>query len=192
MTAKKKATQTVRIGDYLIGRHRMEDEPIGNDEQLEWRDTYFVLFQQSNRPTLTQVEAAITETSKRLKLQNLEADEDGMFESLLVQAPQDNAALEISYERGDAVIEQSSELAKQLKDELGPKQLKQMLKADARFDVMLFEQVHEDQFGSEGDEDGDDWEGGSLDPSSLLNVVQALAKLTGGLPIDPASGAILT
>jgi hypothetical protein len=170
----------------------MEDEPVGNDEQLEWRDTYFVLFQQSNRPTLTQVEAAITETSKRLKLQNLEADEDGMFESLLVQAPQDNAALEISYERGDAVIEQSSELAKQLKDELGPKQLKQMLKADARFDVMLFEQVREDQFSSEGDEDGDDWEGGSLDPSSLLNVVQALAKLTGGLPIDPASGAILT
>jgi hypothetical protein len=190
--AKKTATQTARIGDYLIGWHRMEDEPVGNDEQLEWRDTYFVLFQQSNRPTLTQVEAAITETSRRLKLQNLEADEDGMFESLLVQAPQDNAALEISYERGDAVIEQSSELAKQLKDELGPKQLKQMLKADARFDVMLFEQVREDQFGSEGDEDGDDWEGGSLDPSSLLNVVQALAKLTGGLPIDPASGAILT
>src|SRR6478752_1927563 len=141
----------------------MEDEPIGNDEQLEWRDTYFVLFQQSNRPTLTQVEAAITETSKRLKLQNLEADEDGMFESLLVQAPQDNAALEISYERGEAVIEQSSELAKQLKDELGPKQLKQMLKADARLDVMLFERVRDGNFGSDGD-DEEDWETGSLDP----------------------------
>ena len=57
-----------------------------NDEQLEWRDTYFILFQQSDRPTLTQVEAAITESSKRLKLENLEADEDGMFESVLVQA----------------------------------------------------------------------------------------------------------
>src|SRR3954453_3317998 len=121
----------------------------GNDDQLEWRDTYFVLFQESRRPTLTQVEAAITETSRRLKLENLEADEDGMFESLLVQAPQDNAALEISYERGDAVVEQSSELAKQLKEELGPKQLKQMLKADARLDVMLFERVKEDSFGSE-------------------------------------------
>ena len=71
---------------------------VENDEQLEWRDTYFMLFQQSDRPTLTQVEAAITESSKRLKLENLEADEDGMFESVLVQAPQDNAALEISYE----------------------------------------------------------------------------------------------
>jgi hypothetical protein len=67
-----------------------------------------------------------------------------------------------------------------------------MLKADARFDVMLFEQVRGDQFASDGDEDEDDWETMSLDPSSLLNVVQALAKLTKGLPIDPASGAILT
>ena len=91
---------------------------VENDEQLEWRDTYFILFQQADRPTLTQVEAAITESSKRLKLENLEADEDGMFESVLVQAPQDNAALEISYERGEAVIEQSVDLAKQLKDEL--------------------------------------------------------------------------
>ena len=48
-------------------------------DQLEWRDTYFILFQQSGRPTLTQVEAAITDASPRLQLENLEADEDGMF-----------------------------------------------------------------------------------------------------------------
>jgi hypothetical protein len=107
-----------------------------------------------------------------------------------VQAPQDNAALEISYERGEAVIEQSIEFAKQLKDELSPKQLQRILKADARLDIMFFERV-QDGF-SEGDEDDEEWEGGSLDPSSLLNVVGALAKLTGGLPIDPASGAVLS
>lgn len=168
----------------------MDENAQETEDQLEWRDTYFVLFQQAHRPTLTQVEAAITETSRRLKLENLEADEDGMFESVLVQAPQDNAALEISYERGDAVIEQSADLAKQLKDELGPKQLQQMLKADARLDVMLFERVRGEDFGS--DEEDEDWEGGSLDPSSLLNVVEALAKLTRGLPIDPASGAVLS
>jgi hypothetical protein len=162
-----------------------------NDEQLEWRDTYFVLFKQSDRPTLTQVEAAITDSSKRLKLENLEADEDGMFESVLVQAPQDNAALEISYERGEAVTEQSVELAKQMKDDLEPKQLQRMLKADARLDIMLFERVQDD-FEDSGDEDGGEWEGGALDPSSLLNVVGALAKLTHGLPIDPASGAVLS
>ena len=44
----------------------------------------------------------------------------------------------------------------------------------------------------ESSEDDEEWEGGSLDPSSLLNVVGALAKLTGGLPVDPASGAVLS
>jgi hypothetical protein len=161
----------------------------GNDEQLEWRDTYFVLFKQADRPTLTQVEAAITDSAKRLKLENLEADEDGMFESVLVQAPQDNAAFEISYERGDAVIEQSADLAKQLKDDLNAKQLQHMLKSDARLDIMLFERVG-DEFADAGDDE--EWEGGSLDPSSLLNVVGALVKLTHGLPIDPASGAVLS
>jgi hypothetical protein len=160
-----------------------------NDDQLEWRDTYFVLFQQANRPTLTQVEAAITETSRRLKLENLEADEDGMFESVLVHAPQDNAAVEISYETGDAVVEQSAELAKQLKGELDAKRLQQMLKSNARLDVMLFERVRNNEF--QDDEEDEEWETGGLDPSSLLNVVEALAKLTRGLPIDPASGAIL-
>lgn len=174
-----------------MSEDQSSEGPIeGNDEQLEWRDTYFVLFRQSDRPTLTQVEAAITDSSKRLKLENLEADEDGMFESVLVQAPQDNAALEISYERGEAVAEQSVELAKQMQEDLEPKQLQRMLKADARLDIMLFERVRDD-FDDAGDDDGE-WEGGSLDPSSLLNVVGALAKLTHGLPVDPASGAVLS
>jgi len=161
-----------------------------HEDQLEWRDTYFVLFKQTDRPTVTQVEAAITESSKRLKLENLAADEDGMFESVLVQAPQDNAALEISYERGDAVAEQSVELARQMKEDLGPKELRKMLSADARLDIMLFERV-QDEYADAGD-DEDDWETSALDPSSLLNVVGALAKLTGGLPVDPASGAVLS
>ena len=48
----------------------MSDE---HEDQLEWRDTYFVLFKQTDRPTVNQVEAAITESSKRLKLENLES-----------------------------------------------------------------------------------------------------------------------
>jgi hypothetical protein len=171
-----------------FGIQNMTDSP---DDELEWRDTYFILFNQSERPTLTQVESAIGKTSRRLKLEHLEADDDGMFESVLVQAPQDNAALEISYETGEAVEAQSADLAKQLKGELDKKQLAQMLRADARLDVMLFERVRSNDWDGEGGDD-DDWESGSLDPSSLLNVVEALAKLTGGLPIDPASGAIMT
>jgi hypothetical protein len=161
-----------------------------DDDQLEWRDTYFILFNQADRPTLTQVEAAIADAPGRLVLENLEADEDGLFESILVQAPQDKAALEISYETGEAVAQQSADLAKQLKGELDPKQLRQMLKADARLDVMLFERVHGGAWGDQEEED--DWESGGLDPASLLGVVEALARLTGGLPIDPASGAVMS
>jgi hypothetical protein len=167
-------------------------QDTGND-QLEWRDTYFILFQRSHRPTITQVETTITGASRRLKLENLEADDDGLFESVLVQAPQDNAALEISFETGDAVVQQSAELARQLKGEVDAKQLQRILKADARLDVMLFERVRGDAWGESAvDDEGADWENSALDPASLLNVVEALAKLTRGLPIDPASGAIMT
>lgn len=157
------------------------------EDQLEWRDTYFIFFQRPDRPTLTQVEAAIVDATRRVTLENLESDDDGLFESVLVQAPDDNAALEISYETGDAVVQQSADLAKQLRKEISSDQLAQMLRADARLDVMLFERVPTDDPG-----DGeDDWEAVALDPASLLNVVDALARLTGGLPIDPASGAVL-
>lgn len=162
------------------------DDP--EDDQLEWRDTYFILFQKSSRPTLTQVEAAITDSTRRVTLENLEADDDGMFESLLVQAPEDHAALEISFESGDAVVEQSAELAKQLRGDATPEQLKRLLRSDARLDVMLFERI---AAGDEASDDDDEWGPESVDPASLLNVVDALAKLTRGLPIDPASGAIL-
>ncbi|MCC7474435.1 MAG: hypothetical protein IT425_03500 [Pirellulales bacterium] len=162
-----------------------------NDEQLEWRDTYFVLFNEADRPTVTQVEAAITEASRQLKLQNLEGDEDGMFESVFVEAPQDNAALEVNFEHGEAVSGQSVELAKQMKGDLSAKHLQLMLKADARLDIMMFERVR-NSYAADQFDDEDDWESNSLDPSSLLNVVTALAKLTRGLPIDPASGTVLT
>ena len=163
------------------------DTDYDDGDQLEWRDTYFILFQQSGRPTLTQVEAAITDAARHISLENLEADEDGMFESLLVQAPEDHSALEISYEVGEAVIEQSAALAKQLRGEATTDQLKRLLRADARLDVMHFERITPEESFDDDDEFGE-----AVDPSSLLNVVEALSKLTGGLPIDPASGAILT
>jgi hypothetical protein len=98
-----------------------------------------------------------------------------------------DSALEISYETGDAVIEQSAALAKQLKSEATPDQLKKLLRADARLDVMHFERVNTD----EAVEDDEEFGGEAVDPASLLKVVGALTKLTKGVPIDPASGAIL-
>lgn len=166
-----------------------------DSDQLAWRETYFVMFSSDHRPTLAQVEAAITEASGRLTISNLEANDDGMFASALVQAPEDNAAMEVSYEAGEMVIEQSAELAKQLRKQLDGDQLAQLLRADARLDVMHFERLPEGaedeefEFGGEGEED--DLLSEALDPASLITVVDALARLTGGLAFDPASGDIM-
>jgi hypothetical protein len=158
--------------------------------ELEWRDTYFILFQRARRPTLTQVEAAITGTSANVRLEHLEADEDGLFESVLVQVPDDNAALEITFESGEAVLEQCAQLAKQLAadEDLDGDQLAALHKADARLDIMHFERVAHDVYTDEDD----DLLPEALDPGSLLTIVDALAKLTGGLPVDPSSGALMT
>ncbi|MEM6798429.1 MAG: hypothetical protein AAF589_02855 [Planctomycetota bacterium] len=162
----------------------------GSSDELAWRETYFVLFGKDCRPTLTQVEGAIADAGRGLQIENLTADDDGLFLSLLIQAPEDNAALEVSYESGDAVIEQSTELAKMLEKQLEGDQLAQLLRADARLDVMHFERM-DDGPAFEG-EDLDTMAMEALDPATLITVVEALANLTGGLPIDPAAGELLT
>jgi hypothetical protein len=164
----------------------MNDE---SEDELAWRETYFILFDHAARPTLTQVEAALTRANRRLKFDTLAADDDGLFESALVQAPEDNAALEISYEEGDAVVEQSVEIAKQLRKRIDTDQLARLLKADARLDIMHFERLHEDEpfYSDEPDDEFTEM----LDPASLITVVDALAKLTDGMAIDPASGDLL-
>ncbi len=170
-------------------------------EQLAWRETYFVLFSKDNRPTMMQVEAAIHEANPRLRVENLAADDDGLFTSGLVQAPEDNAAMEISYESGDQVIEQSIDLAKQLQEQIDDDQQAQLLSADARLDVMHFERIREtprdesapsksasSEFSGDNDEE---LLTEALDPASLITVVEALAQLTGGLAVDPAAGEIM-
>ncbi|MCO6047511.1 hypothetical protein NG895_26710 [Aeoliella sp. ICT_H6.2] len=162
-------------------------------EQLAWRETYFVMFSSSDRPTLAQVEAAIAEASSRLSVSNLEANDEGLFTSAVVQAPEDNAAMEISYEAGDLVVEQSGELAKQLRKQLDGDQLAQLVRADARLDVMHFERLAEgpDDYGLGEEEDEESLLDEALDPASLITVVDALARLTGGIAFDPASGDIM-
>lgn len=155
----------------------------GSDD-FRWRETYCIMFPVDRRPTLTQVESVLGEIGRHIKFDNLTADEDGLFESLILQSPDDYAALEISYEAGEVVIEQAVELAKQLKSDAEPEQLAQLLKSDARLDVMHFEHVVHDASGGDEEEE-------MLDPSCLLLAVDLLREMTEGIAIDPASGAIL-
>ncbi|MEM6329563.1 MAG: hypothetical protein AAF790_04875 [Planctomycetota bacterium] len=180
--------------DDLLAEPDFPDADAGDAasgaDALAWRETYFVLFQRDHRPTLTQVEGAIMDAGGGLQIENLAADDDGLFQSVLIQAPEDNAALEISFEAGDAVVEQSTELAKMLGKQLEGDQLARLVRADARMDIMHFERVQE--AGYDDDPDADSMAVEALDPATLITVVEALANLTDGLPIDPAAGELLT
>lgn len=175
------------------------DDPFGFDsassgDDLEWLETYVVFFESSARPTLTQVEAAIGEAGRRLRMERLQANDDGLFKSVLVQASEDNAALDIRYEEGEAVSDRAMTLAKNLQKELDGDHLALLLRSDAWLEVMHFQRVAaSDEWADEpADEPGDDFMGpGGLDPATLITVVEALSRLTGGLPIDPEAGEVL-
>jgi hypothetical protein len=155
-------------------------------QDYKWRETYFVLFDSCQRPSLKKVEGVLKDLSDRFVLSNARADEDGRFESITVMSPDDYAALDISYEAGDEVKEQGETFYQELKSSVADAderaKLARLPKCDARFDLLHFEETS-------GDDGGDDDE--ILDPSALLIVLDALVELTGGVGVDPQSGTLL-
>ncbi len=158
------------------------------NDQYRWRETYFVLFNSDNQPKLDAVEKALHQLDARYQLANPNANEDGLFESLTLISPDDFAAIDICHTEGEEVREQVRDLVMELRpmpcESDSEMQLKQMNSCDARFDVLHFEEVSE---SLDGDDDVLD---DALDPSALLLVMAELAKLTGGVAVDPQSGII--
>ncbi|MHB1033486.1 MAG: hypothetical protein ACYC35_01820 [Pirellulales bacterium] len=157
------------------------------DDHYRWRETYFVLFDASQRPTLKGIEKTLHKLSDRFQVTNGRADSHGRFESLTLVSPDDYAALDISFIGGEEVLEQAKSLVEEMKPTTGDAQsrlkLARLPQCDARFDVLHFEQVVE----SGGDEGGDE----ILDPSTLLIVLNALVEMTDGIGVDPQSGGLL-
>lgn len=156
------------------------------DPHYRWRETYFVLFDLKKRPKLQAVANTIQQLNGRYELRNLNADSQGRIESLTVISPEDYAALDICFTSGEEVREQGATLIADLKKFAGDTSAeipeKKLLSYNGRFDVLHFERIAE---MTEEEEDE------MLDPSALLIVLETLAKLTGGLAIDPQSGTIL-
>jgi len=159
-------------------------------DNYRWRETYFVLFLSSERPTLEATRAALARLNSRFEFCNPETDEDGRFDSLTLLAPEDFAALDIAYIEGDEVIEQVDQLVEELKPNLeGPEEEAKFAKLErcnARFDVMHFQQI---DAASASEEEGDMDE--MFDPSALIVVLEALCQLTDGVSVDPQAGAII-
>jgi|YNPNPStandDraft_1061719.scaffolds.fasta_scaffold63831_2 hypothetical protein len=155
------------------------------DTRYRWCETYFVLFDVRNRPTLDQVEKTLQRLKCRLIFRNQEADPRGRFSSMTVLSPDDFAALDICYTSGKEVTEEAEELFRELTGPDSSKgeraRLEKLRRATARFEILHFEQVL--------DEEDDEQE--MFDPSTLLIVLETLAKLTDGIAVDPQSGTLV-
>lgn len=158
------------------------------DNRYRWRETCFVLFPAANRPKLSAVVKTLSALNKRYRLMNL-SDHGGLVDSLTLISPDDYAALDICYIEGDEVIEQTGPLIDDLKkagpEFAPPAPWEQIRNYDGRFDVLHFEEITD---VSEEDAEEDEM----LDPSALLVVLEALAKLTSGVAIDPQAGQFVT
>ncbi len=158
------------------------------DNRYRWRETYFVFFEAQKRPKMALAAKAVAALSKRFELTNRNEDDGGLFDSLTVVSADDFAALDICYTEGAEVLEQGAALVDEM-IKLGvetepPVPWEQIKRYDGRFDVLHFERV--------ADEPEDDAEDEMLDPSALLVVLEALARLTGGVAIDPQAGTFLS
>lgn len=160
------------------------------DSQYRWRETYFVLFDSANRPTLKAVQQVLSGLNEHYVLRNLSADQQGRFDSLTLVSPDDFAALDICYTGGEEVLDHAVLLAKEMEPaacEMGETDaLQRILQADGRFDVLHFEQVPEYE-----EEEPEDESDEVLDPSALLLVLGALAEITHGVAVDPQAGTFL-
>ena len=156
------------------------------DNNYRWRETYFVLFQESQRPQAEQVKKAIKELDKRYEIRDLSQDDHGNLESLTLVSPFDFAAMDITYLAGEDVIEQIGELTREMKDSVLTSEerskLARLREFNARFDVYHFEYI------MNGDEQEEDE---FLDPGSLLIVLERLARICDGVSVDPQSGTVL-
>jgi len=154
------------------------------NDRYRWRETYFLLFDSGKRPDMEQVQKLLKKVNRQFEVHNPRVDDDGGFESVTVLAPSAYAALDISYVDGEEVQEQTVELSREFRDSAtSPEErgkLDRLAACDARFDILHFEEVSDD-----GEEEE------TFDPSALLMVVEALAKLTGGVAVDPQSGTIM-
>jgi hypothetical protein len=160
-----------------------------NDE-YQWRETYFILFREQDQPTAARMEQALKRIDPRYVVRDVRADEQQRFESLTLEAPDDYSAMDVSLVCGDEVVEQTAELMKELLRSATTaeekKRIRQLEEYRCRYDIYHFEQLV-----FVGREEDDDESDDFLDPGAVLTVMQKIAELCHGVVIDPQSYTIL-
>ncbi|MCS5631630.1 MAG: hypothetical protein NZ744_12425 [Pirellulaceae bacterium] len=158
-----------------------------DDPNYRWRDTFLVLFDDEQRPTVALALSAIQKIGK-FEVRNSSESESQYIESITITSSVDLVGLEILYVAGAEVVEETETLVIELAEDamlLGQEHsLTQLSAANARFDILHFEKITENS-----NEPSDDDE--LLDPGSLLAVTAALADLVSGVAVDPSSASFV-
>jgi hypothetical protein len=158
-----------------------------DDPNYRWRDTFLVLFDDKQRPTIELAQSAIQQIGK-FEMQNFSESESRHVESMTITSSVDLIGLEILYVAGAEVVEETEALVLELAEDallLGNEDsLTQLSTANARFDILHFEKITENSNEPSGDDE-------LLDPGSLLAVTAALAGLVNGVAVDPSSASFV-
>ena len=155
-----------------------------NDE-YRWRETFFVLFEEANRPTVETTLESLRSLGGGYELAGARPNEGGQFESLTLVSPVDYSGMDISYVAGEEVQEQIQELRQEF--QIGDLTEEERVRFErftgftARFDIFHFERL------VPGTDDEEEF----LDPGSLLLVLENLASVVEGVGVDPQSGTLV-
>jgi len=159
------------------------------DGRYQWRETCFVLFDPGRQPTIEQVKSAIS-AIENLEILKPVFDDMGRLESVSICSTCETVAFDLCYLEGEEVVESLEDLLYDLKHSaLEPDQegsLKRIASSTARFDVLHFQLVAQEDPQDDFEEEED------FDPGTLLLLLDVLADLTGGVAVDPQSGVILS
>ena len=158
--------------------------------EFEWRETYFVLFDQAHLPTAEVLRAALESASSKFEIANVRTREDGTFESLTVYSPADLAAMDVTCIHGDDVTTQLPELIDELRpnceSEEEQQQLGQLVNSSARMDIYHFEQKDAGVVAAESSEEME-----FMDPGGVLMVLELIGQLCEGVVVDPQTSTIM-
>lgn len=159
----------------------------------EWRETLFVLFDRKTCPPVTRetVRRFFAETEFAfLEIKAAKESADGMLRRLLAVSPETRCGLELVFQEGDAVLEQTREFHRTIQETLDAyesRQWEKIFPLSACFELMYFEKIQKSlRIAGETRE-----EPLLYDPGTLLFVTEKLSQFTHGVVLDPQSGMIL-
>ena len=196
-----------------------------DDNRYCWRETYLVMLDRLKRPQAAEAVQRLQKLDRRFEIATpggvkLCDTVNGLLESLVVIAPNDNAAVEIRYCEGDEVAKEFAALADEL-ERHGPsakerKKIAWARELTAKIELLHFEQIQDatatkrniptklsfpryshfiknlTQDIKSSDDEPDEFDlAERLDPNTLIQILKLVTHLTDGIAFDPAGGVVL-